>query len=223
MEAPPLKIALLGAESTGKTQLSAELAAWLRGQGRSVAVVPEVLREWCMREGRTPRPEEQMPIAQEQERRVDEAALGARYRHLGHDLADGRHLQRDAFRGRHALPVCAGTAARISRHPPDGAGPAVGGRRPPARRPACARTGGRAGARGAGAGRRGLSARSMAAARKGWPMPWPPSPRGCPAWLRRATAASQAASRAWVWTCDKCSDPECEHRLFTSLAARPQR
>lgn len=23
--------------------------------------------------------------------------------------------------------------------------------------------------------------------------------------------------RAWQWQCDKCSDPDCEHRLFTSL------
>jgi nicotinamide riboside kinase len=69
-----MKIALLGAESTGKTQLAAELAAHLRSQGKSVAVVPEFLREWCEREGRTPRPEEQMAIAQEQERRVDAAA-----------------------------------------------------------------------------------------------------------------------------------------------------
>lgn len=69
-----MKIALLGAESTGKSQLSGELASHLRSQGQSVAVVPEVLREWCAREGRTPRPEEQMPIAQEQERRVDAAA-----------------------------------------------------------------------------------------------------------------------------------------------------
>lgn len=72
-----MKIALLGAESTGKTQLAAGLAAHLRGQGRSVAVVPEVLREWCARERRPPRPEEQMPIAQEQERRVDAAAAEA--------------------------------------------------------------------------------------------------------------------------------------------------
>jgi nicotinamide riboside kinase len=69
-----MKIALLGAESTGKSCLAHELATHLRGQGKSVAVVPEVLREWCEREGRTPRPEEQMPIAQEQERRVDAAA-----------------------------------------------------------------------------------------------------------------------------------------------------
>jgi len=23
--------------------------------------------------------------------------------------------------------------------------------------------------------------------------------------------------RPWVWACEKCSDPECEHRLFTRL------
>jgi nicotinamide riboside kinase len=69
-----MKIALLGAESTGKTRLAGELAEHLRRQGKSVAVVSEVLREWCHREGRTPRPEEQLPIAQEQESRVDAAA-----------------------------------------------------------------------------------------------------------------------------------------------------
>ena len=70
------RIALLGAESTGKTQLSHDLAGHLRGQGLRVAVVGEVLREWCTAAGRTPRPEEQLPIAQEQERRVDAAAVG---------------------------------------------------------------------------------------------------------------------------------------------------
>lgn len=70
------RIALLGAESTGKTQLAADLAAHWRARGRRVTVVDEVLREWCAREGRTPRPEEQEPIAREQERRVDAAAAG---------------------------------------------------------------------------------------------------------------------------------------------------
>ena len=44
-----MKIALLGAESTGKSRLADELASQLRAQGRSVVVVPEVLREWCHR------------------------------------------------------------------------------------------------------------------------------------------------------------------------------
>lgn len=26
-----------------------------------------------------------------------------------------------------------------------------------------------------------------------------------------------ARSRAWTWSCEKCSDPDCEHRLFTRL------
>jgi nicotinamide riboside kinase len=72
-----MKIALLGAESTGKTWLARDLAAHYAAQGRSVVVVSEVLREWCEREGRTPRPEEQLPIAQEQESRVDAAAATA--------------------------------------------------------------------------------------------------------------------------------------------------
>lgn len=25
---------------------------------------------------------------------------------------------------------------------------------------------------------------------------------------------------AWVWMCDKCSDPQCEHRLLTALLAQ---
>ncbi|MDB5898040.1 MAG: hypothetical protein JWP41_1642, partial [Ramlibacter sp.] len=69
-----LRIALLGAESTGKTTLCDTLAQALRDRSHPVAVVPEVLRDWCAREGRTPRPDEQLPIAQEQERRVDQAA-----------------------------------------------------------------------------------------------------------------------------------------------------
>ena len=66
-----MKIALLGAESTGKTRMAHELAEQWRALGRDVLHVPEVLREWCEREGRTPRPDEQSGIAQEQARRAD--------------------------------------------------------------------------------------------------------------------------------------------------------
>ncbi len=69
----PLRIALLGAESTGKTTLSQDLAARLRARGHAVAVVDESLRAWCEREGRAPRPDEAEAIAREQERRVDAA------------------------------------------------------------------------------------------------------------------------------------------------------
>jgi nicotinamide riboside kinase len=69
-----LVIALLGAESTGKTTLAHALAQTLAGEGRDVAVVPEYLREFCDTHGRTPRIDEQRSIAAEQMRRIAAAA-----------------------------------------------------------------------------------------------------------------------------------------------------
>ena len=67
-------IALLGAESTGKTALANALATALAAPpgepARRVAVVAEYLREFCDLHGRTPRREEQKHIAAEQTRRV---------------------------------------------------------------------------------------------------------------------------------------------------------
>ena len=71
MSGSPRRIALLGAESTGKTSLGQALAKALQGRhGLRARLVPELLREWCEREGRTPRPHEQAAIAHEQARRV---------------------------------------------------------------------------------------------------------------------------------------------------------
>lgn len=69
-------VALLGAESTGKTTLAQQLGRALGGDGERVAVVGEYLREFCEREGRTPRVEEQRGIAAEQTRRIATAAAG---------------------------------------------------------------------------------------------------------------------------------------------------
>jgi nicotinamide riboside kinase len=68
-------IAILGAESTGKTVLAQALADRLaRRTGLRCAAVSEYLREWCDREGRTPRPDEQAGIADEQARRIAQTA-----------------------------------------------------------------------------------------------------------------------------------------------------
>jgi nicotinamide riboside kinase len=68
-------IAVLGAESTGKTTLARALATDLATRtGTRVTWVPEVLREWCDAAGRTPRPHEQWDIARAQQARIDEAA-----------------------------------------------------------------------------------------------------------------------------------------------------
>ena len=67
-------VALLGAESTGKTTLSAEIGATLVERGWRVAVVGEALREFCDANARTPRRDEQAAIAAAQNTRIDAAA-----------------------------------------------------------------------------------------------------------------------------------------------------
>lgn len=73
--ADALRVAIVGAESTGKTTLACELATQLaRDSGLRVAWVPEVLREWCDLAGRTPLAHEQAAIVRAQHERIEAAA-----------------------------------------------------------------------------------------------------------------------------------------------------
>ena len=73
--AEPLVIAVVGAESTGKTALCHELAGHLAATtGRRCTWVPEALRDWCQAQGRTPLQHEQAAIADAQTARIDAAA-----------------------------------------------------------------------------------------------------------------------------------------------------
>ena len=65
-----IRVALLGAESTGKTSLSQHITDALLTQGQMAVYVPEVLREWCQMNGRTPALHEQRQIAQQQAERI---------------------------------------------------------------------------------------------------------------------------------------------------------
>lgn len=38
--------------------------------------------------------------------------------------------------------------------------------------------------------------------------------------MRLPGGKPQLKTSAWVWLCDKCSDPQCEHRLLTALLAQ---
>jgi nicotinamide riboside kinase len=67
-------ITLLGAESTGKSDLSQALARHLQSQGIQAMAIPEYLREWCAAQGRTPQPHEQAHIAATQTQRITAAA-----------------------------------------------------------------------------------------------------------------------------------------------------
>jgi nicotinamide riboside kinase len=70
-----LCIAIVGAESTGKSTLAVQLADHLRQHHPvRVACVPEVLRGWCERVGRTPLAHEQAAIARAQQAAIDDAA-----------------------------------------------------------------------------------------------------------------------------------------------------
>jgi nicotinamide riboside kinase len=61
MDPAPRSICIIGAECTGKTALAQQLAAQTGGQ-----VVPELLRDWCTKHGRTPRVDEQAVLMQAQ-------------------------------------------------------------------------------------------------------------------------------------------------------------
>ncbi len=220
--AAPLRIALLGAESTGKTTLSQAMAQRLRARGHRVEVVGEVLREWCERERRTPRPEEQLPIAQAQERRVDEAAaradiviadttalMTAIYSAMLFD--DGQLYQFALARQRtYGLNLLTGldlpwVADGLQR---DG---------PQVREPVDALV--RQGLDKAGVGwrvvyglgeQRTLNALEAVAAVAPW------------AWAVQASDEEIGRWSRLKADCEKCGDAPCEHRLFTGLTGRPR-
>ena len=216
------RIALLGAESTGKTTLAAELADRLRRDGRTAVVVPEVLRQWCTAARRPPRPEEQMGIAQDQERQVDLAAAQADVV-IADTTAlmvaiDGGMLYEDGSLYRFAL-------ARLHRYDhllltgldlpwtPDGlmrSGPGDREEVDVLIRSALARAGvryqviyGRGGER--------LASALMALATHG------AVPAADPVEAGESAPAGAVEAPSWITGCEKCGDARCEHRLFTGL------
>jgi nicotinamide riboside kinase len=71
----PLRVAIVGAESTGKSALARALADALAQEfDLRCGVVDETLRDWCVAHGRTPREDEQRGIALEHARRIEAAA-----------------------------------------------------------------------------------------------------------------------------------------------------
>ena len=66
-----MKIALLGAESTGKSELASKLNQHFISVGKTACLVPEFLRTWCVQAQRTPRRDEQLSIASEQVRQIN--------------------------------------------------------------------------------------------------------------------------------------------------------
>ena len=75
MAEPALRIAIVGAESTGQTALAKALADRINAlTGLRCTWVGEHLRAWCDAQGRTPRQDEQAGIAARQQALIDAAA-----------------------------------------------------------------------------------------------------------------------------------------------------
>lgn len=216
------RIALLGAESTGKSTLAQDLASHLRSRGLRAVAVPEVLRAWCEREGREPRPEEQLAVAREQEDQVDAAlAAGAEVvladttalmvAIYGGMLFEDCGLLRFAFERQRAYDATLVTGLDLP-WVPDGLHRDAG--HPREEVDALVRSllqrAGVAFQVVYGSGPQRLQSALHALVSAGV------LPAGA---LERPREAD--ARRAWTWACGKCSDPECEHRLFTGLREPP--
>ena len=211
-------IALVGAESTGKTELARAIAQRLQDRDVPTTLVSEYLREWCEREGRTPRPGEQQAIADEQTRRIALAAA------TGVVVADTTALMTAVYseqlfadtsiydsalaaQRRYAITLL--TALDLPWVADDMRdGPHAQQPTDTLVRAALARAKlsyavvhGSGGERLANA----WNAIVSIAGNEGRP---------------RTRARSDAKPASWSWPCEKCSDPECEHRLFSDLIAR---
>lgn len=215
-----LVIALVGAESTGKTTLATELAARIAADtGLACTHVDEHLRQWCEDSGRTPRMDEQHAIALAQQARIAHAAAS-------HDVvvADTTALMiavysRMVFADR-SLDAWAGAEHRRTTSltlvtaldlpwVPDGLqrdGPHVRAPVDTMLRELLAAHGiGWSLVSGSG------PARLESALDAVTPLLAARAPAGSGLFTR--LAARDAAQPQWQWVCETCDVPDCEHRL----------
>jgi len=208
-------VAVVGAESCGKTRLVTALAGRLAAAGERAVVVDEHLRAFCDAAGRTPRQGEQAAIAAEQTRRIADAAArpdvdvvladttalmtavysdlvfgdAGLYAAAEHDHADGCDLTLLAATD---LPWQADGLQRDGAHVRD---------------PVDARV--RAVLHRAGAPYAVVSGTGEARTDAAW------------AAVRAARGAGSAPVPATVWACEHCGDSACERRLLTRLVQPP--
>ena len=200
-------IAVLGAESTGKTALCGALRAAFAAEGRDVVVVDEYLREFCDRHARTPRIDEQASIAAEQTRRIEAAA--ARHAWVVSDTTalmiavysdqvfGDRSLYADAERTQQRCDATLLTALDLPWHADGFIREGAHVREPVDAKVRDALT--RGGVAYSVIG--GQGAQRVAAARAAIARTLAPKPTG------------DAAAR-WHWVCERCGEPDCERHLL---------
>jgi nicotinamide riboside kinase len=211
--AQPLNIAILGAECTGKSSLVVALEAHWIARGAKVHVVYEVLRQWCDQHGRTPLAHEQIAIAQAQAELADQAwdadflitdtspLMTAIYSDV---------LFQDA-----SLYPFALQHQRIYQHT------LVTGLDLPWQADGIQRDG--------TAMRERIDARLRDVLQRegvSFSMVYGQGAQrlaGALAVLEPGASTLPRARSSWRWLCDKCSDSDCEHRLFSDLQSAATR
>lgn len=214
-----LVVTLLGGESTGKTSLTRALCGHLAETGLAAAEVPEHLRHWCEQQGRAPHAHEQAALAREQARITDEVAsrqgvdiviadtsplVIAAYSELyfndrslwSEALAWQRHVDLTLLMGLD-LPWVADGFFRDSPAVRDAVDTAI-------RRELRAAGQAFQTIHGHGQARTEQALRAI----------------GRRLGLNLTTTEPSLTSGRRAWNCEKCSDPDCEHRLFSGLIAR---
>jgi nicotinamide riboside kinase len=228
---PGLIFALVGAESTGKSTLAAALSERLaQDTGLSCTWVPEYLREWCDQHARTPRIDEQAAIAAVQAQRIEAAAashalviadttplMTAVYHR---QVFGDRSLDEMAVQWQRRCRLSLLTALDLPwqadglqregpqvREPVDGTLRAllVG-----ANLPFCIVS-------GSGPARLDAALDAVAKSLRELHRLQLPA-AGLLTRLLAREAARESAASTWLWPCDSCDQPDCEHASFRQRA-----
>ena len=211
--AQPLNVAVLGAECTGKSSLVTALQTHWQARGAIVRVIPEVLRQWCDQQGRTPLAQEQRAIAQAQAGLVEQAGDGDFL------IADTSPLMTaiysDVLFQDPSLYPFALKHQGIYHHT------LVTGLDLPWQADGIQRDG--------AVMRERIDARLRDVLQRegvGFSMVYGQGKQrlaGALAVLEPGASTLPPARSSWRWLCDKCSDADCEHRLFSDLQAAATR
>jgi nicotinamide riboside kinase len=228
-ESASMKIALLGAESTGKTQLAHELAAHVQSDGQTAIAIDEYLREWCEQLSRTPRQDEQQHIAHTQQARIEAAAHQATWVFADTTPLMTAIYSEFIFQDTSLTPVALAyqktfdlTLITGLDMPWQADGIQRDGEHVRAPVDALLRqhlqTAGIAYEVIYGNGEQRTFHALQAIARQGQSLNTTNSiaPRA-----DNTPANDSNALKRWQWRCEKCSDPDCEHQLFTRLTQKP--
>lgn len=214
------RIAILGAESTGKSWLTQALSSVLQMRGHTVCTVDEMLRLWCAREGRTPLAHEQMEIAIAQASAAEQAVAGwviadttpimtAVYSHLLFD-DDSLYPMALAHQALYDTTLVTGidlpwVADGLQRDGPHVRGPVDRLVRQALERAGIAYR------VVYGQGHQRLNNALLALGLPG---------EDDTARTARDNAQFAINDGRTPWVCNECSDPDCEHKLFTGLLAK---